>query len=105
PDRVTVTSVTLQRVSYVDERGKRGHARPGEITGSWPVHEAALARAEAARVRLAELAGDWLLGAWLAHRDDRAAVAEGDEFGVPVQLTPQQAGRLADLLRDNPASG
>jgi hypothetical protein len=32
-------------------------------------------------------------------------VAEGDEFGVTVQLTPQQANRLADLLRAYPASG
>jgi hypothetical protein len=99
PDRVTVTSVTRQRVSYVDDRGKRGHVRPGDITGAWLAHEAALARAEAARDRLAALADEWLLGAWLAYRDDRAAVAEGDEFGVTVQPTPQQADRLADLLR------
>lgn len=91
-------------MSYVDGRGKRGHARPGEITGPWPAHEAALPRAEAARDRLAALAGEWLLGAWLAYRDDRAAVAEGDEFGVTVQLTPQ-ADRLADLLRAYPAGG
>jgi hypothetical protein len=102
PDRVTVTSVTPQRVSYVDDQGKRGHTRPGEITGTWPAHEAALARAEAARDRLTEWAGEWLLGAWLAYRDDRAAVSEDDEFGITVQLTLEQANRLADLLRHHP---
>ena len=52
-----------------------------------------------ARDRLTEWAGEWLLGAWLAYRDDRAAVSEDDEFGITVQLTPEQANRLADLLR------
>jgi len=46
PHRVTVTAVTRQRVSYVDEFGKRGRARPNEITGPWEAHEAGLRRAE-----------------------------------------------------------
>jgi hypothetical protein len=29
-------------------------------------------------------------------------VAEDGEFGVTVQLTPEQANRLVDLLRTNP---
>ncbi len=102
PDQVTVTSVTTQRVSYVDEHGQRGHVRPGEITGPWQAHAAALARAEAAREALLAAAGEQILGAWLACRDDRAAVGEDDEFGITVQLAPEQANQLADLLRPNP---
>jgi hypothetical protein len=30
---------------------------------------------------------------------DRAAVGEDDEFGITVQLTPEQANQQADLLR------
>ncbi|MFG1849573.1 hypothetical protein [Micromonospora carbonacea] len=53
------------------------------------------------RPRIHELASEWLLGAWLAYRDDRAAVAEGNESGVTIQLTPQKA----DRLDDNPPDG
>jgi hypothetical protein len=31
-----------------------------------------------------------ILGAWLACRDDRAALGEDDDFGITVQLTPDR---------------
>ncbi|MFE9694547.1 hypothetical protein [Micromonospora sp. NPDC005806] len=94
PDRATVTSVTAQRVSYVDDRGKRGHARPNEI---------ALHGAEAVRNLLHDIARDtWISGAWLAYHPDRAAVAEDDEYGISIQLTTQPALRLAALLQVQP---
>ncbi|MGH3715099.1 MAG: hypothetical protein ACRDT4_16785 [Micromonosporaceae bacterium] len=61
-----------------------------------------MAPAETARVALLAVAGEQILGAWLAHRDDRAAVGEDGEFGITVQLTPEQANHLAGLFRRNP---
>lgn len=104
PHKVTVTAVTPQRVSYVDESGTRGHARPNEITGLWEAHEAGLHRAEHARDVLFDAVCPGLAqGVWVGYRLDRAAVAEDDEWGVNLTLTAAQALRLADLLRD--ASG
>jgi hypothetical protein len=67
---ITVT-VTVRRVVYLDERGRRGYAQPGEITGPWPALEAALARAEAARQTLLAAAGDRVWAVWLANRRPR----------------------------------
>jgi hypothetical protein len=58
-----------------------------------------------AREALPAAAGDQILCAWLAYRDDRAAVGEDDGFGITVQLTPEQANRLADLLAPSPDGG
>jgi len=103
PQKVTVTAVTAQRVSYVDESGKRGHARPNEITGLWEAHEAGLRRAEHARDVLFDAACPGRAqGVWVGYRLDRAAVAEDDEWGVNITLTAAQALHLAGLLRAAP---
>lgn len=66
PHKVTVTAVTPHRVSYVDESGKRGHARPNEITDLWEAHEAGLRRAEHARDVLFDAACPaWSQGVWV----------------------------------------
>jgi hypothetical protein len=75
-------------------------------TESIEPHEAALRRAEAARDLLHDVArGTWISGAWLAYHPNRAAVAEDDEYGVSIQLTTEQALRLAALLQAQPSGG
>ena len=85
---------------YVDERGRRGYVRPGQITGPWQAHEAALARAEATRQTLRTAAGDRILTAGLAYRTNGTAVTEHDRLAITIQLTAEQANRLADPLRE-----